>query len=438
MTGFVTPPGDERGKPTDKSAMPPPVPGAQTDGLVGDDAPRMQAPTAAPAADAPAAPAAEPKKWTKGLLGKAFRMATNMTLGGAFGFAVKAGLVAATGSHVVAIGAGAVLIGTFSTSLQRLWDIRDHNKKNADNKAGYVADFLNFEKTGHSTKHYVRRGLFASTFAAIGGAIGYNLSDWLHSDPGPAPLTVPESEALTPLPIENPVVIDQPPVDMPTVDPVPVQPTPVPEQPLAPIDMPVDTPVVPDHTPVVDQPIDHTPVDPAPVVDPVPDATAPTDPATLPDPSATVDPVVDPVVDPTPMVPTLDDRVADTLDEVRALLPEHPGKELADVLNRLESGNELVRAQALKDMGYYFANGFRGIAEDDTMANRLYELSLEVSGGRNTQALHDLGYQLLYGKGAAVDTVRAHDLLERAAAGGNRLSVPMLQYMDRMGLSPKP
>jgi TPR repeat protein len=129
--------------------------------------------------------------------------------------------------------------------------------------------------------------------------------------------------------------------------------------------------------------------------------------------------------------------VAEAINEAKSRLPGKLSHGLKDALHRVGSGNEAVRAQAIKDLGHYFANGFAHVPEDDTFANKLYELSLEVSHGQNLQAAHDLGYQLLYGKGAAVDTTRAWELLNKSANGGHHISDPMIKYMKTHHLVPK-
>ncbi len=56
--------------------------------------------------------------------------------------------------------------------------------------------------------------------------------------------------------------------------------------------------------------------------------------------------------------------------------------------------------------------------ENDALADKLFQASLDVSHGHNIQALHDLGYQTLHGFGTAQDNGKAYEtLLTKAAAG---------------------
>jgi len=120
------------------------------------------------------------------------------------------------------------------------------------------------------------------------------------------------------------------------------------------------------------------------------------------------------------------------------LLPANMSGTLAETLARATGAeNSAVQAQAIKDLGYFFANGFQGVSENDVFANQLYELALDISGGENIQAAHDLGYHALHGLGmAAPDYSRAFELLTQSDQGGHRLSAPMLEYMRTHNLIP--
>ncbi|MBU0799413.1 MAG: hypothetical protein KKA05_00265 [Alphaproteobacteria bacterium] len=398
----------------------------------------------APAATAPVAPQQEAapaeqkpsrlKKFLSGIFNKA--SLTSMGAGAVVGVTVKVAAIAAFGSPLLAIGIGAVAIGLTRTAVARGFDIHNHNKvclqegRDAD-KASFVKDFFNAGKTGDSAGKYGKQLLLATVCAGVGGVIGFNIADWFNGPSVDSTPTVPADDLNA--------ILDQPPVDDGTVvvDPVVEDPAPVVEEPAPVVEEPA--PVVEEPAPVVEEP---APVveEPAPVMEeptPVVEEPAPV----VEEPAPVVEEPAPVVEEPAPVVevvPTLDERVGATMEEIRSLLPADPGRAMTDVLNRIDSTNDAVRAQALKDLGYFFANGFRGVVENDVVANKLYELSLEVSGGNNMQAAHDLGYHLLYGKGTDVDLARAHELLSQSSAGGNKLSAPMLQYMDRMGLSPKP
>jgi TPR repeat protein len=154
-----------------------------------------------------------------------------------------------------------------------------------------------------------------------------------------------------------------------------------------------------------------------------------------------------PVPEPTPVpvpvtpdpvhVPTPEEKLADLLNEAKSQLPVSHCGGLDSALDRLDSARENVRAQAIKDLGYYFANGFCGVQENDALANRLFEASIDVSHGQNVQALHDLGYQTLHGFGTTQDSAKAYELLTRAAEGGHKLSPPILDYMKTHNLAPR-
>jgi hypothetical protein len=305
------------------------------------------------------------------------------------------------------------------------------------NKVG----FFDFEKTGHTGRHYMKQAAWATVFSAAGGALGYWASDFFHSaasHAAPAPDTVvapaPDANAealkalqdqVAQLKGEVAAAKDQLLQDHQQIQALSEQVTKgasdlsaVKEQVIT-LQQEVHEihqVVVPDHvTP------DHVVPDQV-VPDPVP---------------ANPDPV-QVLPDPVPVhVPTLDERLAQAIAEAKAHLPHKLSRGLADALHRLDSTSTRVQAQAIKDLGYYFSNGFSHVPHDDVLANKLYELSLEVSHGQNAQAAHDLGYHLLYGKGAAVDTDRAYELLSKSSAAGHKISDPMLQYMRVHHLTPR-
>lgn len=323
--------------------------------------------------------------------------------GAVVGMAVKMGALAAFGSPLLAIGIGALAIAMTGTAVRRAFDIHDHNKgctaENGRSKARYAADFFKAEKTGHQVRSYQQQLLLGTVCACAGGLIGLNIAEWLSAPensapPAPAPdhvaITDPDITRAAPLPAPQTDIVDLTPAEPPADDP-PAFMAPAPEAPV--------------------------------IVTPAPEAML-QDVAT---------PESAPVI-----LPTIEERVAATMDEVRALLPENPAGKLAETLNRIDSPDYRIQAQALKDLGYFFANGFRGLVENDTVANSLYELSLTVSDGQNMQAAHDLGYHLLYGKGTSADPARAFELLSRAHENGHRLSAPMLDYMHKAGLAPRP
>ena len=120
------------------------------------------------------------------------------------------------------------------------------------------------------------------------------------------------------------------------------------------------------------------------------------------------------------------------LEEALALVPEDANATLCATIARLESTNIDVRAQAIKDLGYFIANGFNGFTEDDFLANRLFSSVADI----NAQAAHDLGYHLLHGIGIEADYERAYDLLTQAHENGSTLAAEKLEYMNAMGLTP--
>lgn len=357
-----------------------------------------------------------PAEKKPGLLRKIFNANTigSAAVGFVAGFGTRttiALLVASTapGLAVGAVAALTIASGAFATGIsvtvfQRAMDIRAHNSKNPENKIDWRTDFFSFDKTGHSQSHYMKRAGLSILFAIAGGAIGYGVASYFNVPHGASLPAGPE----TGTPSVPPVLVD-PPV-APPVEVVP----------------PVDVPAV-DVPPVEAPHVDTPPVDTAPTVDPAP----------TPDP-APVDPApVDPLPPAPPVVPSLDARIDDVLNEAHRQMPEKLSKKLSGVLSRIDSSNLKVRAQALKDLGYYFSNGFGGVHENDALANKLYELSLEVSGGKNIQAAHDLGYHMLHGKGAAVDHERAIKLLVQAKKGGHPLSGDMLKYIKLHRLYPQ-
>jgi TPR repeat protein len=164
----------------------------------------------------------------------------------------------------------------------------------------------------------------------------------------------------------------------------------------------------------------HTPAHPAPI------------PETVPPPVA-----VAPVPVPVPVhVPTPGENLANLLNEAKSQIPSHHCAGIDSAVHRLSSVHENVQAQAIKDLGYYYANGFCGVHENDVLADKLFQASLNVSHGHNIQALHDLGYQTLHGFGTAPDNGKAFELLTKAAAGGHPLSPPILDYMKLHHLAP--
>lgn len=269
-----------------------------------------------------------------------FNFVASAGAGAVASYAIKTTAFTLIGSQALAIGTAVFAIGAFSAAFQRARDVHAWNKAHKDDKAG----FFDVAKTGHSGKHYLKKGALSAAFALVGTLIGVGVSNWLHPDAATA-------VAVEPAAGEPPVATD-----------------------------------------------------PGPMIHPEP-------------------PVIAAPVDP--------------LTEARNLIPANGAcADMNMVLGRLNSANELVRAQAIKDLGYFFANGFCGVQENDALANQLYELSLSVSHGQNIQAAHDLGYQLLHGFGADKDYARAYELLNKASAGGHPLSPPILDYMKVYKLAP--
>ena len=147
--------------------------------------------------------------------------------------------------------------------------------------------------------------------------------------------------------------------------------------------------------------------------------------------------VAPPEVVPPVHVQTPDEKLADLLNEAKSQIPQSHCKALDTALHRLDSTHENVRAQAIKDLGYFFANGRCGVVENDALADKLFQASIDVSHGHNVQALHDLGYQTLHGFGTAQDSAKAYELLSKAADGGHPLSPPILDYMKIHHMVPK-
>lgn len=369
--------------------------------------------------ETPAEPTAAPKKkgWLRDVF---FNAVCTGAVGFAVGTAVKMGVIATIGSPVVAVIVAAPLIAAATTAAQRALDIRSYNKEHQDGKLSYRKDFLNLAATGHDAMHYRKRMAISTAFAAGGGLLALSpigekvaaaVGGWLGFGGAPGvdvPAVVDTPIVETPV-VDTPMPVVPPVIDTPVLDTPPVIADPVIEAPALQAPPVIDTPAI--EVPAVDTP----PVADTPVLETPPAIEAPA----ADTPPAAVEP-------PPPPVPTLDERVASVLDEAYGALPETPGRQLAETLSRLESTNDAVKAQALKDLGYFFANGFARLPEDDVLANKLFELSIEVSGGNNHQAMHDLGYHLIYGKGTAVDLERGRELLEAAAERGNRLSVQML------------
>lgn len=359
-----------------------------------------------------------PAEKKPGLLRKIFNANTigSAAVGFAAGFGTRTAialLVASTapGLAVGAVAALTIAAGAFATGIsvtvfQRAMDIRAHNGKNPENKIDWRTDFFSFDKTGHSQNHYMKRAGLSILFAIAGGAVGYGVASYFnvpHGTPLPAapePVAPSVPPVLVDPPVAPPVDVAPPPVDVPQVDAPPA----------------VETP-----------PLETPPVDTAPPADPTP----------APEPAPVETPPAESLPPTPPAVPSLDARIDDVLNEAHRQMPEKLSKKLSGVLSRIDSSNVKVRAQALKDLGYYFANGFGGVHENDALANKLYELSLEASGGKNIQAAHDLGYHLLHGKGAAVDQGRALELLGQAKKGGHPLSGEMLKYMKLHRLYPQ-
>ena len=276
-----------------------------------------------------------------------FNFVASAGLGMAVGYSAKAALLATTGSAVAAVIGTALAVGAFRAAWVRCADMRAWNAANENNRVSLTRDFFNFEKTGHTGRHYFNKGGVSALFSLAGGAFGIWLADYLN-DTVQAPANV---------------------------------------------------------EPQAGAPVVHTPEPVAPVHIPTPEE-------------------------------LLQQRADDLLAQVKANLPAHPDARLSDALHRLESTNVRVRAQAIKDLGYFFANGFDGVKENDALADKLFQLSIDVSGGKNIQAMHDLGYQMLWGKGTAVDYAQAYELLSKAKAGGHPLSGEILDYMKAHHLPP--
>jgi hypothetical protein len=303
------------------------------EGSLMSDSPAPQAGTPAPSAQPPK------KGWCKTV----FNFIASAGVGAVISIAVKTACIAAFGTPFAALLPAAVLVGAASAGIQRGKDMHDWNKTHADNKVG-LGDFFKPETTGHTGKHYLKKGAISGAFAVVGGLIGLGINHCVHGAPDVTP--------------DNTVHA-----------------------------MPAPVPVTPDPVPV------H--------------------------------------------IPTPDEKLADLLNEAKSQLPAEHCKGLDTALHRLGSAHENVKAQAIKDLGYYFANGFCGVHENDALADKLFQASIDVSHGHNVQALHDLGYQTLHGFGTAQDNSKAYELLTKAAAGGHPLSPPIVSYMETHHLAPR-
>ena len=370
-----------------------------------------------------AEPAAVPAPKKKGWLGFLFNAACCGGAGFVVGSAVKAGLAVAigttVGAQVLTVAVGAVAIGAASTAAQRALDIRAYNKEHADAKLSYTKDFFKATATGHDTTHYRKRLMISSAFALGGGFLGLMYGDkiagllGLGGDPAPVTTTTPDvqmpAQTLPDTANVTPPVEANPVVNVPA----PEGSTEIANTPPAIIG---DGTVTPEATPeVAPEKVPDVAVTP----DTTPEAT----------PEATPEVAPEAVV----QVPSFDSRLQDVLQEAYGQLPAKPGSKLAETMARISSDNVAVKAQAIKDLGYFFANGFARLPENDARANKLFGLSVELartSPAAETaleQALHDLGYQTMYGKGTGTDIAAGRKMLEEAAKLGNRLSIEMLK-----------
>lgn len=141
---------------------------------------------------------------------------------------------------------------------------------------------------------------------------------------------------------------------------------------------------------------------------------------------------------PAPALPTLDEKIATALAEAKGQVAGEAKGKLAEAFSRAASESTTVKAQAIKDVGYYLANGTDGMTENDALANRMFQLSMDVSNGQNIQALRDLGYQALHGFGMDKNPSLAADLLGKAADAGDRHASVMMSYMKMHNLIPAP
>ncbi len=118
---------------------------------------------------------------------------------------------------------------------------------------------------------------------------------------------------------------------------------------------------------------------------------------------------------------------------IQQFVPEQTSPVLEDVLSRMESSNEIVRAQAVKDFAHGLYNGEYGLPENDTAAFAINHLAVEISKGENAQAVFNEALSYLHGLGAEADYEKAREGFEKALSLGYDRSCEFLQYMEDIG-----
>lgn len=210
---------------------------------------------------------------------------------------------------------------------------------------------------------------FHAASGMAGGALGFAFSDQIASAINSASEYVQSFfGAEQTAPIVTPPIEQLPPENLPS-DPAPLEP--VPEPAPAPIEPPATEGITPDTPAAPDAPVDGT------------DEPGETD-----------------------QTDDIQETLPPTALELAAQALNGNGQTtsaLRDTLARASSGN----AQAIKDLGYFFFNGFGGVKMDQSLALQLFEMASDMG---NVQAKVDLAYIEYHGL-AGVDAA-PRDALE--------------------------
>ena len=108
-------------------------------------------------------------------------------------------------------------------------------------------------------------------------------------------------------------------------------------------------------------------------------------------------------------------------------LPASPSNE--EAIKRINRRVVAGDANAISNLGFYYANGDLGLQQDWEMALELWNRAAELG---STEAYHNIGYACQYGRGVAVDMKKAKHYWELAAIKGQVIARNNLGCMEEM------
>ncbi len=118
---------------------------------------------------------------------------------------------------------------------------------------------------------------------------------------------------------------------------------------------------------------------------------------------------------------------------IEQFIPESPSPRLEMILERMQSDNANVRAQAVKDFAHGLYNGVYGLPKNVDAAYAINKIAIDINP-ENAQAVFNRAYSELHGIGVKADLESAEHGFRDAIRLGYKRAHKYLDYMARMGL----